>query len=238
MFFWKYSWCQGGGVVACQKLSWYWRRSGHTARRKLARLASEICHSPSLTCTLIPVWECWEPPLFNFSVSLGFWVTRGALWLVHRLLVLCLLSSLRLQFVSSRRKFYSFTNHKFEWSISGECICQHIRAKHIHFSLKWTHALSYVIAARSVLPLKSLNTWLFWCISQLAASNPQSRMSSEVNGFASRPHSAYWDMPASGFNLPGHRTSENTTCHWCHWFPSSLFLLLSRLFCSRHFLMW
>lgn len=29
------------------------------------------------------------------------------------------------------------------------------------------------------------NTWLFWCISQLAADNPQSYKSSEVNGFMS-----------------------------------------------------
>lgn len=83
------------------------------------------------------------------------------------------------------------------------------------------HALSYVITARSALPLKSLNTWLFWCISQLAASNPQSCMSSEVNGFVSHPLSAYWDMPASGFNLPGSKTSANMSL------SQSSFLFLS-----------
>lgn len=37
--------------------------------------------------------------------------------------------------------------------------------------MKWNYGPPHVISARSVLALKSLNTWLSWCISQLAAGN-------------------------------------------------------------------
>lgn len=85
--------------------------------------------------------------------------------------------------------------------------------------MKWNYALSHVITARSVLPLKALNTWLSWCISQLAAGNPQSCMSSEVNGILSCSLSAYWKMAALGCNVPGHRTSEIKS----HWSPCMTF---------------
>lgn len=88
-------------------LSWYWRRSGHTARRKLARLASEICHSPSLTRALIAVWECWESPSPKFLCQLrflsdtrctDFWYQDcGVLWVF-------------VQFVSPRIKECTFTS--------------------------------------------------------------------------------------------------------------------------------
>lgn len=62
------------------------------------------------------------------------------------------------------------------------------------------------LTSSHLLPLKSLNTWRSWCISQLADGNPQSCKSSEVN---LSPLSAYWKIAALGCYLAGHRTSEN-----------------------------
>lgn len=115
-FLWKYLWCQGGGVVPCQTLSWYWRRSGHTARRKLVSprirdLPLSIADSHADRCL-----GMFRAHLFNSSVSLGFWVTLCVLRLVHWLLYNCVLISRPA--TSSEPVVPKFK--VASWSISGE----------------------------------------------------------------------------------------------------------------------
>lgn len=113
---WKYLWCQGGGVVPCQILSWYWRRSGHTAQRKpvsprIRDLPLSIAGSHADRCL-----GMFRAHLFNSSVSLGFWVTLCVLWLVHWLLynrVLISTPATSPELVVPKFKVAS-------WSISGE----------------------------------------------------------------------------------------------------------------------
>lgn len=71
-FSWEYLWCQDGGVVPCQMLSWSWRRSGphrleETGSPRIRDLPLSIADLRTDRCLLM-----LRARLLNSTVSSGF----------------------------------------------------------------------------------------------------------------------------------------------------------------------
>lgn len=136
-------------------------------------------------------------PSLQFLCQLRFLSDTGALWLVAIgycfLAGSCSLGFCTICFFENKVMNRCFSNDQF--------IVDVISAGYFHpviFSWLWKGIMLCLTSSPpSVLPLKSLNTWLLWCISQLAAGNPQSCMSSEVNGFVNPQclleHAGLWE---------------------------------------------
>lgn len=172
--------------------------------------------------------------LLNSSVSLGFWVTLAALQLASGFQPVVLWCVLLRFFTLLRRKLCCFKCANHNIGVSLSFINQRWNRSAKIFSPKITFHPSSSMP-EELWPLKSLNTWVFCCISQLATSNPQSCMSSKVNGFGSCPLTSHCNMSASVCDARGHRASENLSP--VELFPFSLRYSQSSLF-PCHFLMW
>lgn len=205
--------CQIGAIAPWEMTSCYWRRSGGSARRKLA--LSGISDLPfCILSYLITVWECQGHVSFTFKLKRqkrkNIWDVQWSSQLVFR--------ATKLSFF--RRSLPSQIPNPVTW---------------------FEDELSFLVGNRTVFAWSSLPLvfcpWNLWCISQLAAGNPLSYMFSE-NSYANGVQGLFWNMAV---NLTAHGAGEEcpqcpSTIHRC-----SVCLCCPRgsFYCkSHHFLKW